>query len=69
MKNAKDRLPRDLYINEPERKFNTCPHVEPAIRLRHLKRVFIEMMASIQTDLSRFSTSWRGSITPDTHLY
>ena len=24
MEKAKDRLPRDLYINEPEVKFNTC---------------------------------------------
>jgi hypothetical protein len=33
MENEKDRLPRDLYINEPELKFNTCGRARPATRV------------------------------------
>ncbi len=40
MKNAKDRLPRDLYINEPELKFNTALTWSRRLRLRHLETCF-----------------------------
>jgi hypothetical protein len=41
MENPKDRLPRDLYINEPELKFNTAGRAKPVMRIVLFRSAFL----------------------------
>jgi hypothetical protein len=41
MEKSKDRLPRYLYINEPELKFNTAGRAEPVMRVVRFRSAFL----------------------------
>lgn len=48
MEISKDRLPRDLYINEPDLKFNTAGRSESATRIRYLRNALLRGDYAIQ---------------------